>query len=157
MVKHHNCLVNIQNNTTSPMTYQLEWYDSGRVADGFSWPSTIAPGEHVEILSYEKDNSAAGCSGYVTYSMEGGSLTIAFSNPEAGHDKLGVGNDGKSVWDHMSNHGYKSFTVTVPLRPKRTLSCLCQCTGGHTNTCSVILTMAYDESDKCTSGLCNLF
>ena len=36
MVKLHNCLVEITNGTQFPMTYVLDWYDSGRVADGFT-------------------------------------------------------------------------------------------------------------------------
>ena len=41
MVKEHNVLVEIKNKSGIPMTLGGTWYDSGRTADGFSWPQTI--------------------------------------------------------------------------------------------------------------------
>ena len=35
MVKEHNCLVEITNKTQFSMSYMEEWYNSGRLADGF--------------------------------------------------------------------------------------------------------------------------
>jgi hypothetical protein len=34
-------------------------------------------------------------------------MTIAFSNPAAGTNKLGLGKGGKAVWDNMGNHDYQ--------------------------------------------------
>ena len=39
----------------------------------------------------------AGCSGYVQYAMSGVILTIGFSNPSVGNNKVGVGFSGKVV------------------------------------------------------------
>jgi len=52
-----------------------------------------------DVLSYELDWLMAGCSGYVTYRMFDTNITIAFSNPTVGGNKLGVGTGGKRVWD----------------------------------------------------------
>ena len=139
MVKEYNCLVKISNGrNSSDMTHVTDWYDSGRVADGFSWPNTIKPGQESTVLNYERDWAVTGCSGYVTYRMFDTDITIAFSNPLVGVNKLGVGTGGKSVWDDMSNHGYNEFTVNVDSRNgKAKLQFDCRCTSGATNTCTV--------------------
>ena len=110
MVKLHNCLVEITNETQFPMTYVLDWYDSGRLADGFTWPPAINANDHQTVLSYERDGTLAGCSGYVTYNMNDTEVTIAFSNPDICSNKLGVGTGGKEVWDDMESHDYEDFT-----------------------------------------------
>ena len=74
---------------------------------------------------------------YVTYTIGGTDLTIAFSNPSAGTNKLGVGTTGKDVWDNMSNHDYGPFTVKITLHDKTKLAIECQCSGGETNSCTV--------------------
>ena len=113
MVKVHNVLVKISNKSGFDMTYKDDLYDSGRVANGYSWPKSIPNGDHQDVLSYEKDNSWAGCSGYVTYDMGGVDVTVAFSNPSSGSNKLGVGTNGKGVWDGMNNHDYEPFVVQI--------------------------------------------
>ena len=55
MVKEHNCLVDITNKTQFSMSYMEEWYDSGRLADGFRWPKTINAGEHQKVLMTTKE------------------------------------------------------------------------------------------------------
>ena len=53
------------------MTYRRDWYDCGRVADGFSWPLVIEANGSGKVLSYEKDwATMIGCSGYVTYVIQ---------------------------------------------------------------------------------------
>ncbi|XP_078352567.1 uncharacterized protein LOC144637307 [Oculina patagonica] len=147
MVKLHNCLVKIDNGTTSDMKYVVDWYDSGRLADGFSWPEIINPGQQSTVLNYEKDWSPAGCSGYVTYNMLDTDITIAFSNPDVGHNKLGVGTGGKSVWDNMVDHDYKRFTVNIESSDGETMMQFhCQCTSGETNTCTVDVTLFTGEN-----------
>ena len=121
------------------MSYMEEWYNSGRLADGFSWPKTINAGDHQKVLSYERDWSMAGCSGYVTYKMNNTNVTIAFSNPLLGVNTLGVGTSGMKVWDYMDNHRYQGFTEKLNCSDGVILSCHCECTGGSTNTCSVYL------------------
>ena len=140
MVKEHNCLVKIYNGPNSrDMTFVRDWYDSGRVADGFSWPNTINPGQETIVLSYERDWSWAGCSGYVTYNMFDTDITIAFSNPLIVSNKLGVGTGGRGVWENMwDSHDYKEFTVNIDAsNGNAKMQFDCQCTGGRTNTCTV--------------------
>ena len=55
MVKVHNIKLVINNNSGFNMTYKGDWYDSGRLADDYSWPKSISNGDHATILSYEKD------------------------------------------------------------------------------------------------------
>lgn len=139
MVKTHNCLVKINNGTGSDFTYERDWYDSGRLADEEHWPATIKPTQETNVLNYEPDWSLEGCSGYVTYTMYDTEITIAFSNPSAGRNKLGVGTGGKRVWDDMENHSYEEFTVDIGCNDswKTTLRFNCKCTGGTTNKCTV--------------------
>ena len=139
MVKSHNCLVKISNGPNSnDMTYVRDFYDHGRVADGFQWPTTIKPGQESDVLNYEVDWSLAGCSGYVTYNMFDTDITIAFSNPPVGVNKLGVGKEGQEVWEEMSSNDYNTFTVTVDASNERAkLQFNCKCTEGTTNTCTV--------------------
>ena len=123
------------------MKFSHSWYDAGRVADRFKWPPTIKDGDHAEVLSYERDWSLAGCSGYVTYIMGQTTVTIAFSNPPIGFNKLGVGISahGKDVWEDKGDHNYNPFTVILPVNGKN-LTFDCQCTGGTTNSCTVEIT-----------------
>lgn len=59
------------------MTYRQDWYDCGRVADGFSWPRVIEANGSGKVLSYEKDwATMIGCSGYVTYDINNTEVTI---------------------------------------------------------------------------------
>ncbi len=143
MPKSHVVSLTIRNNTALPLSYVADWFDSGRLADGASWPSSIAPGDHVDnIQCYEKDWATAGCSGLVEYSLgDLGTITIAFSNPSAGKNKLGVGtatalDSSNTVWADMSDHNYQPFADSV-LLGNQAFSALCSCTGGPVNTCVV--------------------
>ena len=57
----------------------------------------------------------AGCSGYVQYSMSGVILTIGFSNPSVGNNKVGVGFSGKVV---SIDFVVKSLTLTSKTVPE---------------------------------------
>ena len=100
MVKQHTIKLNIRNDTPFPMSYFSFWFDSGRVADNFSFPKLINKSEFYTVVLYERDWSLAGCSGYVQYNMNGNIVTIAFSNPSVGTNKVGVGAEatGKEVY-----------------------------------------------------------
>ena len=91
MVKQHTIKLVITNKTPFIMMFHSFWFDSGRVADHFSWPKIINKGEVHTIVCYERNWSMAGCSGYVQYNMNGNIVTIAFSNPSVGSNKVGVG------------------------------------------------------------------
>lgn len=123
------------------MTYRRDWYDCGRVADGFGWPRVIEANGSGKVLSYEKDwATMIGCSGYVTYDINNTEVTIAFENPYTGSNKLRVGTGEESFWKNMEKHGYKEFTETaIVCNNGQRLLCCCKCTGGDTNTCTVIL------------------
>ena len=137
MVKSHNVKLNIKSPPGCDMMYVGYWFDSGRVADGFNWPRVISDSNPGVILCYENGNSPGGCSGYVTYKMGGTNITIAFSNPSFGTNKLGVGINGKGVWNDMGNHNYAPFWVDITLADKKVITFDCNCTGGTTNVCTV--------------------
>lgn len=147
----HNCLMEIKNDTIFDMTYVRDWYDCGRVADACAW-TDIAPGDYLVVLN-EQDGLLSGCSGYVTYRMSGTEFSIAFSNPLIGTNKLGVGPDGESTWDTMSNHNYQEFVQGVDLGNGVPLVCYCQCTSGNTNSCVVELRFDLDAHDCATPAL----
>ena len=136
MLRTHSCLVEIQNKTMFPMTYVRDWYGSGQVADECAW-TDVSPDDHLIVNNYERDGSLAGCSGYVTYQVCGTEFSIAFSNPVWGPNKLGVGPDGETTWEDMSNHNYEPFLEDVDLDNGVNLRCICQCTGGDVNNCTV--------------------
>ncbi len=137
MAKSHVVKLTITNKSGVDLNFVGDWFDSGRVADGYSWPKTIANGDHQTIECYEKDWSMAGCSGYCTYNMAGGTeVTIAFSNPVSGTNKLGVGTSGKTVWDDMSNHDYDPFVEEFTANGKNYYA-NCQCSGGDVNSATV--------------------
>ena len=123
------------------MTCRRDWYDCGRVADDFGWPRVIEANGSGKVLSYEKDwATMIGCSGYVTYDINNTEVTIAFENPYTGSNKLRVGTGEESFWKNMEKHGYKEFTETaIVCNNGQRLLCYCKCTGGDTNTCTVIL------------------
>ena len=136
MVKAHNCLLKITNDSGMNMHFCRYWFDSGRVADGFDWAPVIKNDSRSDILCYEKDWSLAGCSGYVTYKMGSTEVTIGFSNPIVGYSKLDVGTGGSTVWDNMTDHDYRNFNVFLTVSGV-SLVFHCRCTCGTTSTCTV--------------------
>ena len=98
MVKQHNVHLMIENHSGVTMQSPSSWFDSGRLADGYQWPSSVPDGGKLDVLCYEKDWALAGCSGTVTYTMNHTQVTFGFSNPSAGTNKLGVGTSGREVW-----------------------------------------------------------
>jgi hypothetical protein len=138
MPKSHVVKLTINNKTDEVMNYKSDWFDSGRVADSWSWPATISPGSTQIVECYEKDYALAGCSGYVNYTLGTGEVTIAFSNPSVGSNKLGVGVGGHDVWDKMDSHDYKEFTVGFKVEKDKFMATCC-CTGGDVNDAQVTL------------------
>ncbi|KXJ27441.1 hypothetical protein AC249_AIPGENE2602 [Exaiptasia diaphana] len=139
MVKSHNIRLKISNAPNSrDMKFVRSWFDSGRLGNSYSWPSVIKSGNQVDILCYESDWSMAGCSGYVTYRMLNTDITIGFSNPSVGNNKLGVGTTGHKVWDDMSSNDYKPFSVNIDSgNGNAKIQFDCQCTNGDSNICTV--------------------
>ena len=145
MGKTHNVYLKITNNTDHVMTYKTDWFDSGRLADYNSWPQ-ISAGAEVNILCYEKNISfLTGCSGYVTYTMGGTDVTIAFSNPVAGNNKVGVGTNGKGVWDKMSDHNFYRFAERFNFSNGVIKVVFCKCSDGSTNNIEIAVEN-YDQN-----------
>lgn len=137
MVKEHNVRVTIVNKSGLPLTYKAAWYDSGRLADTYEWPN-MEGHDKADILNYERDNSWAGCSGYVQYEIGGELIAFGFSNPVVGWNKLGVGKGGMEVWDKMSDQGYRPFVERIMVNKGNIeLNFNCQCTGSTTNHCTI--------------------
>ena len=148
MGKAHSVVLTITNKSGHDMTYKTDWFYSGRLSNGFGWPTAIPNGAvDVKVPCYERDGSiTAGCSGYVTYDLFGTDITIAFSNPAASTNTLGVGTTGKSVWEDMDSHNYGPFAVNITLHDRTKLVIKCQCSSGATNICSVKIEV--DEGDQ---------
>ena len=138
MVKQHTVRLTVENQSGFTMNFKGDWYSSGRLADTYKWPQTIKDGRHMDILSYERDNSLSGCSGYTKYDINGTIITFAFSNPTSGKNKLGVGIGGKTVWDDMNFHDYREFTIQIPVCSVN-LRFVCKCTGSTTNHATVTI------------------
>ena len=136
MVKEHNVHLVIENYSGVPLTSPTAWFDSGRLADSFEWPSSVPNGQKLDVLCYEKDWAMTGCSGTVTYTMNNTRVTFGFSNPLIGTNKLGVSTTGREVWDNMTNHDYGPFDVLL-LIDDVTVTCRCCCSGGTTNLATV--------------------
>ena len=132
MVKQNNVHLIIENNSGFTMMSPTAWFESGRIADSFKWPSSVSDGQKLDVLCYERDWSLGGCSGTVTYTMNGTKVTFAFSNPLIGTNKLGVGTGGREVWDYMDCHDYSLFNVQFCIGDIN-VTCDCICSGGIAN------------------------
>ena len=103
MTKSHIVDLAITNGTGTTLNYSDDWFDSGRLADGNSWPASITSGATAKVRCYEKDASAAGCSGWVKYQLGGVSFYFCFSNPVYGPNGIDIGTS-TSVWNSMTGH-----------------------------------------------------
>lgn len=147
MPKSHTVKLKIVNNTGFKMKPSGDWFDSGRLADDYSWPE-VSDKDHETVVCYERDWAMAGCSGLVVYNLidgnqEVGSMTIAFSNPDMGNNKVGVGagtdrSSDNQIWSDMGDHGYNPFTQDFSTGG-RSFVATCECSGGSTNNASVTL------------------
>lgn len=86
------------NQTPYDMQYTSDWFDSGQWLTDVV--NTIPAGSDM-ILYFIGD---PGVSGTVTYNINGNAMTLGFSNPEYGSNKVGIGNDGHKVWENMHSH-----------------------------------------------------
>merc|ERR1711872_113285 len=111
----HTVHLRIINHSHLPLAFKEAWFDHGRLKSCCHWPKVIKGYNSMEVYMHESDHSFAGCSGYVTYIMgqhtaTSTPVTIAFSNPAAGKNKLDVGTgDAKYIWKHMTSNNYKTF------------------------------------------------
>lgn len=139
MGKSHSVVLKLSNQTDHEMTLKNSRFFHGRLSNGFGWPKRIARGENQTVSCYERDGSLAGCSGFVTYTMGGTDVTIAFSNPAFATNTLSVGITGTIAWGELSNHEYAPFSETITLNDNTILVFNCQCSSGGTNFCSVTI------------------
>jgi hypothetical protein len=99
-VNHVN--VTVDNQTPHEMVYTSDWFDSGE------WSTdkilTIPAGSKVTLCFRGTLSVAPGVSGTVTYNINGHAMTLGFSDPVAGSNKVGIGNDGHKVWENMGSH-----------------------------------------------------
>lgn len=105
MSKSHVINVNITNLTGGTLEYVHAWFDTGGLAEGNSWPGSIAPDAVTAVQCCESSLSLFGCSGWVQYSLNGAPIYFFFSNPVAGSNGIDVGADPR-VWDDMHGHYY---------------------------------------------------
>ena len=136
MVKQHSVHLMTENHSGIPMQSPSAWFDSGRLADGYHWPSSVQDRAKLDVLCYERDWAVAGCSGMVTYTMNHTEVTFGFSNPSVGTNKLGVGTSGRDVWNKMESHNYSPYNVQFFVGGK-SLKFHCRCSGGTTNVATV--------------------
>ena len=149
MLKIHSVLVKIQNNSGFDMSYHSHWYEHGRLGDGYCWKS-IPDNDHNEVLSYERNYSPVGCSGYVQYKMGGNFITVAFSNPSIGPNKCDVGTASKGVWSKMVSQEYEWFERKIVVDDVE-LFFKCKCTGGIMNTVDVVLSRPTRAAERIAS------
>lgn len=138
MSKSHVVMLTIINNSPEDFDSFGSWFDSGRFADGWNLPDRVASGSTCVLAMNEKDWALAGCSGYINFEKGGFYVTVAFSNPSSGENKLGVGSGiGGSTWENMSSHDYDPFTVSFK-SGRSALVANCRCTGGSVNEALVV-------------------
>ncbi len=132
--KHHVKLT-IINNTSKPLKYIPDpWFESGGLAEGSGFKD-LQPKES-SVTDMLDNFGFAGCSGFVNFSNNHQVLTIAFSNPNLGGNKIGVGSTShpKDVWEAMDKHYGHENTVEVKLSG---VSCQFYNSGGSMNEAHV--------------------
>ncbi|MGM3175703.1 phosphatidylinositol-specific phospholipase C [Dickeya lacustris] len=152
MGKSHIVNIDITNISGRDLNYSRHWFDSGRLSDNYEWPKLIANDTEAIIQCCEKDYSPVGCSGYVVYKAENEEITIAFSNPSVGNNKVGIGSNGDKTWADMGDHDYKIFFAKI----SDTYSAIAQCTESSTNNAKIILTSCINFQKTSKSHAVNL-
>ena len=147
MTKVHNVRLTIKNLTPYPMDIEHAWFDTGGYAEG-QHPVNIPANSEKTLVFCEGWTLIAGCSGYVTYSMNNAFLTIAFSNPlNPASNKLNIGTTGKKVWDDMDDNSYATFKRRLILSEELIIAD-CTLTGGDVNQAVVILKSEVKQEER---------
>src|SRR5215216_7836854 len=103
MSKTHIIDLTIKNNTGVTLVFSNAWFQTGRLADGNSWPQSIAANTAPRIQCCETDWSPVGCSGWVEYTLNGSPLYFCFSNPVTGNNGIDIGGT-TAIWNNMTGH-----------------------------------------------------
>ena len=127
------CVVRIANMSGRTMAFKTAVYMRG-VAVNPGWPTGV---RHEDQVTVRSEGFLTGVSGYVTYELDGTDLTIAFSNPGIGSNKLNAGTNGKGVWDEMDSKDYKSWAKRLTTMGGLHLQLSLKCSGGSTNAATV--------------------
>ena len=114
------------------MTLKCVDYVRGEVLEPSGWPAVIADQQDVAVRS---EGFVVGVSGMVTYELDGTDVTIAFSSPPIGSNKLNVGCTGRLVWKEMKGRS-QSWATTMKTRGL-VLHVGMQCTQGPVNNADV--------------------
>ena len=139
MTKTHKVRVVIFNKSGLDMVYKENKYIHGEIAPSSRKWEDVKNDDIGDFLSQEIDFSLVGCSGYVKYLIGDIMVSIAFSNPEVGVNKLNVGTGGERVWEKMDNQRYDKFERPINVSSEIKLTFHCQCTPGETNVCVIIV------------------
>ncbi|WKD49225.1 hypothetical protein [Microbulbifer spongiae] len=96
MTKKHRNHLHIINNTVSTFKFKSAYLEHGQLANGAEWPQEIAAnGGELTVECHEIEASAAGCSGWVSYTGDSPespiNLYFLFSNPVYDSNKVDVG------------------------------------------------------------------
>jgi hypothetical protein len=106
MTKTHVINLDIVNSTSGDLTFADDWFQTGGLADGNAWPTTISAGTTATVQCCESFMSPIGCSGWVKYSFnyaDTPGIFLAFSNPLVGTNGIELGSEA-SIWDDMTDH-----------------------------------------------------
>lgn len=122
MTKTHVVNLHIVNNLPYDLTFAHEYFRFGGLADGQSWPTTIAAnGGTADVECCESSGSLLGCSGWVQYtppSSIGGNAYFCFSNLAAGQNGIDIGGT-TSVYDAMTSQydfpATRAFLLNGPI------------------------------------------
>lgn len=120
MSKANVVQVHILNHTNRTLNYVTDSYREGRSANN-DWPTTVAPKNEVSVTCYEKDWSAAGCDGWVNYTIDGMKVYFLFANVqrivtipgfithriEAALEPSSVQDKMRSYFDYSANRYFK--------------------------------------------------
>jgi hypothetical protein len=106
MNKLHIIDLTLNNNTSSTLKFSSAFFHAGTIAEGSSWPTSIAPNSVAKVQCCESDSSSLGCSGWANYEIDNCPLYFCFSNPEGSRGNgIDIGNQ-PGVWDEMKEHYY---------------------------------------------------
>jgi len=96
----------ITNNTPGILTYGESKFDSGRLAEGSSFPATIQPGQIGTAQCCASDTAlAAGCSGWVQYTYNGTPVYFSFS--DSSPDSSGINSGSTDAnWKQMNGQDF---------------------------------------------------
>lgn len=129
------CNLQVVNASGKTMMFKGVTYIRG-AAISPGWPTGINSEDRAIVQSA---GVLTGVSGYATYELDSTDITIAFSSPSVGTNKLNVGCSGKQVWDRMDSKDYKPWAKRITTQGGTTLNISLKCSSGPVNNAIVEL------------------